>query len=176
MAMRTRLWAMLREHRWIAIGGGTAVIVAAVLVIVFVVGGGGQQPIHYANYSRNFKVCLLDQTHDDADAAMVWKAVQTAKASAPINAQQMTVPTGKRIDPAPYLNGLIALRCELIITNGPGLADAVRAGATAHPGTNFVTVGDPVALPNVHAVSTPITSPQSLTDEILTAQRTWAQH
>jgi len=107
-------------------------------------------PVAYTNISRNFKTCLLS-TADEADQAQpVWHAIQTAATRAAINAQHITAPTGPTATLVPYLNSLIALHCQLIVTTGNAVHDALITTATSNPRTQFLNIGPQATLPNVH--------------------------
>ncbi|WP_137816398.1 hypothetical protein [Gandjariella thermophila] len=107
-----------------------------------------KQPVVYTNISRNFRTCLF--TTDPAAAAPIWQAVQQAAADQPINAQRFTAPHGTPADLTPYLNGLIATKCKLIVAVGTDLHDTVSTVASANPSTEFINIGSTTALSNIH--------------------------
>ena len=132
----------MTRFRWIALAVGGLVLVGAGWLLF----GRSSQPQQQAIYSvsQNYRVCLAST----AAATPAWPALQAAHGA--INAQQVTVPASAVGDQVPYLNGLLALKCRLIVVAGADLHDAATTVAKANPKQQFVTVGTPLNLPNVH--------------------------
>lgn len=100
------------------------------------------------NISRNFKACLMT-TADDAQTG-VWPALQHAAHQQPINLQRIVSPNAGTVELEPYLNILIALHCQLIITAGNNMTPTLAAVAKAHPNLKFANVSTTkTGLPNV---------------------------
>ena len=163
--------AVLRRHFRLTVGAAAALVVAVVTVLVVFVFTSGPAPSAQPDISSNFKVCLLDSAQGEGDAKIVWNGVQSATKKVPINAQQLTVPAGSGVDPAPYLNSLVQLHCQLVITSGVELADALKAAATNNPDIRFLHIGDPVDLPNVRTVQGAAVTSTLIRDEVLDAAR-----
>jgi hypothetical protein len=68
----------------------------------------------YTNISRNFKACLVSTSAQPE----VWQAIQAATGRSAINAQRLTAPVGTTEELRPYVNGLLALQCQLIVAAG----------------------------------------------------------
>ncbi len=142
--------AALRGHRRAVYGTGAAVVVIVAVTIGLVLANqpAPGMPVVYTNISRNFKTCLLTTT---ADNSTVWTAIQAAARNRPINAQHVVAPSGPAGELVPYLNSLLALHCQLIVTAGPDLAGPLATVAKTHPGQRFANISKTsTGLPNVH--------------------------
>jgi basic membrane lipoprotein Med (substrate-binding protein (PBP1-ABC) superfamily) len=161
----------LRHHPKTSISAAAALITAAVIIIVVAVSGSPapSQQIAYTNISRNFKACLLNTTTNVTTATATWQAIQKATTNTPINAQHITAPAGPTPTLVPYLNGLLALHCQLIVTTGDDLHDTLNAIATAHPQQAFLNISNaPTTLTNIHTIPTS-TPPVTITNLVTTA-------
>jgi basic membrane lipoprotein Med (substrate-binding protein (PBP1-ABC) superfamily) len=159
-------------HRAVSAGiVAGALAIAAVVTILVWPSSPTAPPIVYANVSRNYKACLITTTQDAAQAAPVWKAIQSAAIHAPINAQQIIPPTGTTDQLIPYFNSLIALHCQLIVTTGTDLTDALTTIATQNPRVRFLKIGAAISQPNIHTIPTPLTNPDSITAYVVSATR-----
>lgn len=96
---------------------------------------------------------MFASSDDTAEAAHVWNAIQAATAHEAINAQQILAPPGATEQLIPYLNGLIAEQCHLIITVGTRLHDAIVAVAQANPNQMFLNIGSSTTLPNIRDIT-----------------------
>lgn len=94
----------------------------------------------YTNISRHFKVCLLTTTAQPATTGPVWTAVQEAVSHKAINAQHVVAPAGPTSTLVPYVNSLLALHCQLAVTAGPELVDALDTVAESHHDHQFVNI------------------------------------
>ena len=172
MTTAKRIVAFAARHRALTAGITAAVIaVATVAVILTWPSKPATQPVAYTNISRNYKTCLLTTTQDAALAAPIWQAIQQATTHAPINAQQLTPPTGTTTQLIPYFNSLIALHCQLVITTGADLTDALTTIAARNPRTHFLNIGSSINQPNIHSIITPLTNPDTITTYVLNATR-----
>lgn len=168
--VRTALAATLRNHRNKAYGAGAAVLVIAAIIIGVVLTNQPTptQPIAYTNISRNYKTCLLTTTAYTTATAPDWTAIQTAARNRPINAQHLVAPSETTNDLAPYLNSLLALHCQLIITAGPDLPATLAQIAKTHPQQQFANISQTTTgLPNVH--DQPDSTPTTITNLVTTA-------
>lgn len=163
--------AVLRRHFRLTVGVAAVLVAAVVTMLVLFVFADDPAPAAKADISSNFKVCVLDTGPGERDAKTVWNGVQSATKKAPINAQKLAVPAGSAVDPVPYLNSLVQLRCQFVITRGVELAEALTAVATNNPDTSFLHIGDPVDLPNVRTVQAAAVTPALIRDVVLAAQR-----
>lgn len=101
--------------------------------------------------SRNFKACVLTTTADVTHTSPLWATVQEAARNRPINAQHVVAPAGPTDGLIPYLNSLVALQCQLIITGGSDVAGALPTVAKANANLIFVNVSPAgTNLSNVH--------------------------
>jgi hypothetical protein len=170
MSFITSALTVVGRHRVIAAGVGAIVIAILVAILVWP-SNPPSPPVAYTNISRNYKTCLLSTTQDAAESAPVWKAIQDATAHAPVNAQQLTPPVGNTDQLTPYFNSLIALRCQLIVSVGDDLADALVITAASNPRLHFLNIGSPTHQANIHTIPTPLTKPDSVTEYVLAATR-----
>jgi basic membrane lipoprotein Med (substrate-binding protein (PBP1-ABC) superfamily) len=89
----------------------------------------------------------------------VWSTMQQAAAAAPLNIQQMEIPT-RHGNPQPFLSALIARHCDLIVAIGPSLAKAATAAVRQSPTQSFL-LADSSTVPHepyIHTVvgTTPV--------------------
>ncbi|HEV3358529.1 MAG TPA: hypothetical protein VG247_17165 [Pseudonocardiaceae bacterium] len=170
MTTAKRIMASVTRHRALAAGITAAVFVATTIsVIVAWPNKPATQQVAYTNISRNYKTCLLTTTQNSFQAAPIWKAIRQATTHAPINAQQLTPPTGTTAQLVPYFNSLIALHCQLIVTTGTDLTDALATTATNNPDSHFVNIGTAINQPNIHTIITPLANPDVITTYVLNA-------
>ncbi|MCQ4082299.1 hypothetical protein NGB36_17220 [Streptomyces sp. RB6PN25] len=133
---------------------GALITVGLLTWLAFSVLTGPQTPRIVANnVSRNFRTCLINDQHDAAMTPSVWSAVQEAAQGAAINAQHIVVPDTGNAAPLPYVNSLMQRHCGLIISVGPDLHDAIVTAAQHNPRQQFVSIGQPIKLPNMHSFS-----------------------
>jgi basic membrane lipoprotein Med (substrate-binding protein (PBP1-ABC) superfamily) len=160
----------LRQRYRLVVGVASGVAVATMALVLFFV-FDSSPPAPVADISDNYKVCLLDSSQA-VDPTTVWHAVQAAIEKAPINAQQLTVPDvpGGHADPTTYLNGLVALHCRLVVTDGADLTEPLAAVAAQNPKIRFLDIGDPIQLSNVGSITPPVTNPQQITAIVLSDQ------
>lgn len=109
------------------------------------------QPVAYANISRNARICLASTSVGDAPE--IWQAIQAETNHEPVNAQHLISPNRQPDAIAPFLNGVLALRCRLIVTTGSDMHDAVTAAAKSHPDQAFASDDKSITLPNVRHVA-----------------------
>lgn len=164
----------IREHRRTAIGVASGILIAvAVTVFILLNSSKPSQAITYTNISRNFKACLLSTTHNASDAGRAWQAMQAATTQEPINAQHITAPPGQTTDLVAYFNSLVALHCQLIVTVGDDLHDALTDTATRNPQIHFLNIGAPINLANVHTTQS-VDQPEITSYLLATARTTTA--
>jgi basic membrane lipoprotein Med (substrate-binding protein (PBP1-ABC) superfamily) len=149
--------AALRRHRAttaVAVGAFSAAAIAAAFLLASAGRSGQPARPSYANISRNFHLCLFTTTRDSAARGAAWGAVQQAKQKTAINAQQLTPPPGSASQLVPYLDSLVSLHCQLIITAGEDVQTATAEVATKDPQQPFVDIGGTGSLPNVTNIAT----------------------
>jgi basic membrane lipoprotein Med (substrate-binding protein (PBP1-ABC) superfamily) len=146
------------------------IIAAAVTGILIGLRGNAPAPqaINYTNLSRNYRVCLLTTGHDTSTDAPLWQTIQNAAARSPINAQHITAPDGTPDQLQPYVNGLVAMDCQLIIAPGAELAGPARNAAKAAPHTHFLISVDQ---PNLTNTTTIPADPHTLLNVITNASQ-----
>ncbi|MEA5367219.1 hypothetical protein VA596_47365 [Amycolatopsis sp., V23-08] len=140
---------MKRQH-WAALG--VLVAVGAAATVLLWPDEPAPQPVAYANISRNTRVCLANTTAGDTEE--IWRAVQLEADHEPVNAQHLIAPERNPETIAPFLNGVLALHCRLIITTGTDMHDAVTAAAKSHPEQVFASDDSTITLTNVRHVRT----------------------
>lgn len=131
-----------RHRRKIAYGIGAAVVLIAAITTAVIISSqpAAPQPVAYNNISRNFKTCLLTTNANTTLTASAWTAIQTAARNRPINAQHLVAPAGAIDTLIPYLNSLISLHCQLIITAGPDLTTTLTTVAKTYPHQQFANI------------------------------------
>ena len=133
-------------------GLGILVAVGAAATVLLWPDEPAPQPVAYANISRNTRVCLTNTAASDAED--IWRAVQLEADREPVNAQHLIAPNLNPEAIAPFLNGVLALHCRLIITTGTDMHDAVATAATSHPDQVFASDDRSITLPNVRHIGT----------------------
>ncbi|GAA2773161.1 hypothetical protein [Kitasatospora cinereorecta] len=122
-----------------------------------------------ADYSGRPSACLAaaDDEATRAAAQNAWHAMQDAAKGQAVNVQQLTVPAATREQAAPYLAGLIAQHCTLIITVGPAAGSAVPDLLAPAAGTRFTTVdaGEDLHDPRITQLSSK-EAPSRLADQV----------
>ena len=148
--------ADINRQRRLLTALGAAVVLAAGIIIGATQLHGHQatQPVAYTNVSRNFKTCLLTTAANGEYATPIWAAIQSVTQRKPINVQHIIAPPGTIANLATYLNSLLALHCQLVITAGPDLVPALSVTATAHPHQSFANISTTgTNEPNIHDLS-----------------------
>lgn len=140
------------KRLFLLIAGALVVVGATVLVLLWP-HDPAPQPIAYANVSRNARICVTGTSTDES--SKLWTAVQTAATHEPINAQRVIAPNRQPEQLIPFVNGLLALHCKLIITTGKDMHDAITSIAKANPNQTFATDDSTIALSNVHYITSP---------------------
>jgi hypothetical protein len=169
---RRTIMATLRDRRKIVYGAVAAILVLSAIITGVILANqpAPTQPIAYTNISRNYKTCLLTTTANTTATAADWTAIQAAARNRPINAQHIVAPSGSSSDLVPYLNSLLALHCQLIITAGPDLPATLAQVAKTHPQQQFVNISQTATgLPNVQDL--PNSTPTTITNLVTTACR-----
>ncbi|OXM61363.1 hypothetical protein [Amycolatopsis vastitatis] len=140
---------MKRLH-WAALGVLVAAVGVAATVLLWP-GESAPQPVAYANISRNARICLASTS--SGDVPEIWQAIQAETNREPVNAQHLIAPNRQPDTIAPFLNGVLALHCRLIITTGSDMHDAVTAAAKSHPDQAFASDDKSITQPNVRHVA-----------------------
>ena len=135
----------------------------AVVGVLVLVGGlvgwwwsGRPQPKAAApvnDVAGNFRVCLLTSS-DSSRSAAVWAALQRAAATGKVNAQRFPAPAGQA-NAMPYVNGVVAVGCGLVVVADDGLIRVVEAAAAKAQQQRFLVVGAGKAAGNLEVVSGP---------------------
>ncbi|WP_410595425.1 hypothetical protein [Amycolatopsis sp. lyj-23] len=120
------------------------------------------QPIAYANISRNARICIASTAAGETPE--IWRAIQAETNHEPINAQHLIAPNQQPDAIAPFLNGVLALRCRLIVATGSDMHDAVTAAAKSHPDQAFASDDKSITLPNVRHVASATDAVQLVRD------------
>ncbi|MGK4586131.1 hypothetical protein [Kitasatospora sp. HPMI-4] len=95
-----------------------------------------------ANYSGRPSACLAadNSTTTKTAADSTWTTMREAAEGKAINVQQLVVPADTPDKAAPYLAGLAAQHCTLIVTVGQAFAAAIPNLHKADPALRFVAV------------------------------------
>jgi basic membrane lipoprotein Med (substrate-binding protein (PBP1-ABC) superfamily) len=140
----------VKRLHWVALGILVAAGTAATVLLW--PGKPATQPVAYANISRNARICLASTSAGDAPE--MWRAIQAETNREPVNAQHLISPNRQPDAIASFLNGVLALRCRLIVTTGSDMHDAVTATAKSHPDQPFASDDKSITQPNVRHVAT----------------------
>ncbi|WP_404870064.1 hypothetical protein ACI1MP_31400 [Kitasatospora griseola] len=100
------------------------------------------------DYSGRPTACLA--ADDSVASAQVvqhtWTVLQQAGKDNPVNVQQLVVTAKGPEEAAPYLSGLVAQHCTLIVTAGSAFDGAVPAAVKVSPHVRFAVVDPPAGV------------------------------
>ncbi|MFE3875764.1 hypothetical protein ACFXPX_15375 [Kitasatospora sp. NPDC059146] len=133
--------------RW-AFGLTAALVVAGTGVVMLLANGTdstGNRPasVTPSNIAGRRTACLTGDATEAANQTgtnTVWSALQDASRQRPLNVQRLLVSATTTDQALPYLSGLSAQHCDLVVSIGPTFAQALNAAAKASPHTQFVAV------------------------------------
>ncbi|MFJ9693974.1 hypothetical protein [Kitasatospora sp. NPDC101183] len=124
-----------------------AVGAAAAAVAVGFALSGDDEPaapaVHANDVSKRATACLAADSATASGGELfgqVWSAMQTAGARNDRNVQQLVVPAAGAEQAGPYLSGLVAQRCDLIVTVGAPFGQASSTVAQASPAVRLTAV------------------------------------
>lgn len=147
----------LRTRRGqLATGIAALCVVGAVVGIVVTSGGGSTKTAAVSNVSRNYRVCLMNDASDTADASTAqaaWAGLQKAAASGHVNAERLLLGGTTSEVAAPYLNGAVQQHCGLIVAVGGDMASAIDRSATSDTHQEFLLVGGSSTRANVRTIA-----------------------
>jgi hypothetical protein len=150
--MRARVLETVSRRQWL-IGGGAALVLVIVLAVVFWPRPNPAPP--RAREFVDYNVCLLTGSGGiTADpAAAIWAGMQDAAAETTVRTQYLAVPGEQTAaNAAPYLAGLVARRCNVIIATGEPAVASLYADAPKYPQVVFVAVGGTTPSPRVRQI------------------------
>ncbi|MEU1286997.1 hypothetical protein [Kitasatospora sp. NPDC005856] len=104
---------------------------------------GHPAPITPSNIAGRRTACLTGDVSEAgarSDTGAIWNALQDASRQRQLNAQQLLVPAPTSDQALPYLAGLSAQHCDLVVAVGPAFGQALEAAARANPRTAFIAV------------------------------------
>ncbi|WP_157535676.1 type 1 periplasmic-binding domain-containing protein [Kitasatospora mediocidica] len=99
-----------------------------------------------ANVSGRPTACLAADSGDSTTAASiqpVWAAMQEAARGTAVNVQQQIVRIDTSSQASPYLAGMVAQHCTLIIAVGSSFTDALPDITPASPTTKLLAIATP---------------------------------
>ncbi|GLW58859.1 hypothetical protein [Kitasatospora phosalacinea] len=107
--------------------------------------GGAPAKTTANDYSLRPSACLAadDSTTSAPLVQHTWTALQQAGQDNQVNVQQLVIPAKDSTDAAPYLSGLIAQRCTMVVTVGAPFNTALPAIAENAPHVRFVAIDPP---------------------------------
>ncbi|SEM75138.1 hypothetical protein [Streptacidiphilus jiangxiensis] len=141
----TRLLAFLGQgrRRNTILLAAVAAIAAACLAAVLTFSGDGAPPkVLAADLSGRPTACLAADTATtsrDTTTTRTWTAMQHGAQGLKVNIQQLVLPA-TATQAKPYLAGLLAQHCNLVVTVGQPFGAAIAADAHLSPTTHFMTV------------------------------------
>lgn len=100
------------------------------------------QAVVVADVSGRPTACLAADTEPATreDVARIWAAMHTGATGTAVNLQELVVPVTTSKQAQPYLAGLLAQHCDLVVTIGPRFGNAVLSKLATAPGTAFAAV------------------------------------
>ncbi|MFJ7279397.1 hypothetical protein [Kitasatospora sp. NPDC098663] len=132
--------------RWLLVlTSATAVTAITVLLTLGTDDDGNSHPAPIApsNIAGRRTACLTGDASEAAsrtDTSAIWTALQEASQQHQLNIQQLLVPAPTADQALPYLAGLAAQHCDLVVAVGPAFGQALNAAAKANPHASFVAV------------------------------------
>ncbi|MCG6499795.1 hypothetical protein [Kitasatospora sp. A2-31] len=96
-----------------------------------------------SNIAGRRTACLTGDATEAArhsDTSAIWSALQDASQQNDLNVQQLLVPATTADQALPYLAGLAAQHCDLVVAIGPTFNQALETASKANPHTRFVAV------------------------------------
>ncbi|MER7773147.1 hypothetical protein [Kitasatospora sp. NPDC096140] len=138
---------LTHQLRWI-LGLTAALVLAGVGAVALLTSGsdgeaGPSAAVSPSNISGRRTACLTGEATEAAqrtDTSAIWSGLQDASGPAQLNVQQLFVPAATADQALPYLAGLSAQHCDLVISIGPTFTQALETAAKANPRTRFVAV------------------------------------
>ncbi|MFD9591984.1 hypothetical protein ACFWA9_04395 [Kitasatospora sp. NPDC059973] len=135
------------RFRWALGLAAVLVVTGAGIAILLTSGTDGpaahQSAVAPSNIAGRRTACLAGDSSEAAartDTAAIWSAMQDASQQRQLNVQQLFVPAPTPDQALPYLAGLSAQHCDLVVTVGPAFGQALETATKANPGTQFVAV------------------------------------
>ncbi|MER7667419.1 hypothetical protein ABTY61_03005 [Kitasatospora sp. NPDC096128] len=142
----TRLPSSLRLRWTLGLASALAVVGAAVLLFLLGMDDSGDArpvPVPPSNIAGRRTACLTGDTTEAGgrtDTGAIWAALQDAARQRPLNVQQLFAPATTGEQALPYLAGLSAQHCDLVVAVGPAFGQSLATAAQASPRTTFVAV------------------------------------
>lgn len=101
-----------------------------------------ETPLVVADVSGRPTACLAADTEPTTrdEVARIWAAMHAGAAGKRVDVQQLIVPVTTSKQAQPYLAGLLAQHCDLIVTVGPRFGNAIPTQLAAAPDTSFTAV------------------------------------
>lgn len=155
---------LMRTRRGQVILGVTACAVAGVAICFALWGRHTSNTPAYNNVSQNYRVCMMTDASDTADASAAqatWAGLQKAASSGRVNAERLALGGVTTAAAAPYINGAVQEHCGLIVAAGGDVAAAIRSSATADTHQEFLLVGGESTQRNVRTI--PAGTPSTIT-------------
>lgn len=147
-----------RSRRGQVVLGVVACAAIGTTVGVLVSGGGSAHTPAYANVSRNYRACLMNETSggsagDQSLQAATWAGLQQAAKTGRVNAERLPLAATSAAAAAPYFNGAVQQHCGLVVAVGSGLSAAVDTAAAANAHQQYLLVGGASTRANVRTIA-----------------------
>jgi basic membrane lipoprotein Med (substrate-binding protein (PBP1-ABC) superfamily) len=141
-----------RASGWLRLAIAALVVAAAVVVSVVVLSPAGKPTVDGGRYLA-FTSCLLTDSRGLAaqPASSAWAGLEDVAGSTRMQVHYLTVPASAT-SAAPYLAGLMAQGCDVVVAAGQAQAQAVQADAHLFARVRFLVVGGSASGPNVSVV------------------------
>ncbi|MET8624591.1 hypothetical protein ABZW30_12680 [Kitasatospora sp. NPDC004669] len=135
------------RFRWV-LGLTAALVVAGTGVGMLLASGNDGESARPAavspsNIAGRRTACLTGDATEAArrtDTNAIWSGLQDASQQGQLNVQQLFVPAATADQALPYLSGLSAQHCDLVVSIGTTFGQALETAAKANPHTRFVAV------------------------------------
>ncbi|WAL70676.1 hypothetical protein OU787_03700 [Kitasatospora sp. YST-16] len=137
----------LRSSRALALTAALAVLLGTALAVLLRLQSGDGTPAKVAanDYSGRPSVCLAadDSTASAQLVQHTWAVLQQSGTDSGVNVQQLVVPAEDAAEAAPYLSGLVAQHCTMVVTAGAPFDGALPTVAKDAPHVRFIAVDPP---------------------------------
>lgn len=140
--LRTLLLVPGRRRTTAILGAVTAAAAACLAAVIAFSGGDAPPKVVAADLSGRPTACLAaDQatSSKNPDANQAWTAMQHGAHGLKVNIQQLVLPATPA-QTKPYLAGLLAQHCNLVVTVGRPFGEAIAAEVHLSPATRFLAI------------------------------------
>ncbi|GLW59494.1 hypothetical protein [Kitasatospora phosalacinea] len=138
----------LRTSRGLVLAAATTVVLLGASLTIWLWPGTDGDPLAKVtanDYSGRPSVCLA--ADDSVASAQIvqhtWTVLQQSGQDSQVNVQQLVVPAKDTAEAVPYLAGLVAQRCTMVVTAGAAFDRALPSIVKDAPHVRFVAIDPP---------------------------------